>query len=260
MLWIIIGQTVLCILSCDEKSIRLHIGYDLWGEITVNHWVSLWGHGMMPLEVCEVIKSPLITNGGNIFTAPLIKHFCILDSKLFVMGHKHLIHTHMHTHVHMYTLEDGPTSPAACLRLDVRCCRQLHSSHLLWIYYLLCSSKHWFIFPRKSKRTDTHSVVLLKIWTFRGAAAHETNIYRRRKSTSPSWVLMMCAQLFLLKKKKKKTTQRWLMKYQSVLYASVKLEHQRPPSSHQNPWVQCFFFSFFPTHAALQSLQIYSEG
>lgn len=30
------------------------------------------------------------------------------------------------------------------------------------------------------------------------------------------------------------------MKYQSVLCASMKLEHQRPPSSHQNPWVQCF--------------------
>lgn len=161
----------------------------------------------------------------------------------------------MRTHVHTYTLEDGPTSPAACLRLDVRCCRQLHSSHLLWIYYLLCSSKHWFIFPRKSKRTDTHSVALLKIRTFRGAAAHETNIYSRRKSTSPSWVLMMCVQLFLLKKKPK-------MAYE-ISKPAICLRETRTsktPLLPPEPVSPVFFFFFFPTRAALQSLQIYAEG
>lgn len=154
------------------------------------------------------------------------------------MTHKHHTHARTHTNAHArtHTVEDGPTSPAARLSLDVRCCRQLHSSHLLWIYYLLCSSKHRFIFPRKSKRTDAHSVVLLKIRTFRDAAMHEADICIRRKSKSPSWVPMMCAQMFLHWKK----NPRCLMKYQSVLCASMKLEHQRPPFSHQNPWVQCF--------------------
>lgn len=138
---------------------------------------------------------------------------CLFRAKLGFSAHKeiyrfyyfrqHIIcnNTHTHartlTHTHTHAMEDGPASPAACLRLDVRCCRQLHSSHLLWIYYLLCSSKHRFIFPRKSKRTDTHSLVLLKIRTFRDAAAHERNICSWRKSKSPSRVLMMCAQMFL---------------------------------------------------------------
>lgn len=174
------------------------------------------------------------------------------------MAHKH--HTQARSHTNAHTpWKDGPTSPAARLSLDVRCCRQLHSSHLLWIYYLLCSSKHRFIFPRKSKRTDAHSVVLLKIRTFRDAATREADLCIRRKSKSPSWVSDdVCSNIFYIKKKREEKKPK--MPYEISKWAMCLRESRTSKTSLLPPEPVSPVFFFFPSHAALQALQICSKG
>lgn len=82
-----------------------------------------------------------------------------------------------------------------------------------------------------------------KIGTLRDGAACKANMRSQNSCRSLSWVVIhatecadVCGYTFLscffffLE-------QRWLLKYQSVLYASMKLQHQRPPPpfSHKNP-------------------------
>ena len=157
---------------------------------TVFHWLPVFNHNLVKINpvysnaephwwlICLLVSLSLTIQGS------LRKYLVVLPAVLSLTWIKIVLnqtihsslcpaninaraHTHARTHARTRTLRRMVQPPqAACLRLDVRCWRQLHSSQLLWIHYLLCSSKHWFTFLRKSNRTDIHSPVPWKIGTF----------------------------------------------------------------------------------------------